>query len=181
MKFPTQKYGVILADPPWTFKNWSDKGQEKSAQNHYDCMTLEDICALPVTFAAADDCALFLWCTWPTIFSAEKVIRSWGFKYSGLAWEWQKYNPETKKYFMGLGYGTRKNLEPCLLATRGKPQIKARNIRDFIQAKRREHSRKPDIQYDNIEALYDGPYLELFARQSRDGWDNWGNQVNKFD
>lgn len=181
MNFPTQKYGVILADPPWTFKHWSSKGDDKSAQSHYDCMTIEDICALPVTFAAADDCALFIWCTWPTIFQAKDVIEAWGFRYRGLAWEWIKYNPDTDKYAFGTGYGTRKNLEPCLLATRGKPKRKSASIRDFIKAPRREHSRKPDEQYHNIQELFDGPYLELFARQQRGGWDSWGNQVDKFE
>lgn len=178
--FPTLKYGVILADPPWTFKNWSKKGQKKSAQSHYDCMDIDDICRLPVTFAAADDCALFMWCTWPTIFQAEKVIKAWGFTYKGLAWEWIKYNPITKKYAFGTGYGTRKNLEPCLLATRGKPKRLNASVRDFIMAPKREHSRKPDEQYSNCEKLFDGPYLELFARQSYEGWDCWGNQIDKF-
>jgi len=180
MSFPVLKYGVILADPPWSFENWSKKGEKKNPNQHYSCMSIDDICKIPVTFAAADDCALFIWCTWPTIFQAEKVINAWGFTYKGLAWEWIKYNDETGKYSFGGGYGTRKNLEPCLLATRGSPKRKSASVRDFIMAKRREHSRKPDQQYSNIEALFDGPYLEMFARQSWEGWDVWGNETNKF-
>lgn len=174
------KYGVILADPPWLFRTFSAKGEGKSPQRHYRCMSIDDIKALPVPGIAADDCALFLWATWPTIFQAESVINAWGFRYSGLAWEWIKQNPVTGKYSFGGGYGTRKNLEPCLLARRGSPKVKSRSIRDFIIAPRREHSRKPDEQYERIEAMYDGPYLEMFARQSWRGWDQWGDEVEKY-
>lgn len=162
---------VILADPPWNFLTYSAKGLKKSAQRHYGCLSLADITALRVGDMAADDCALFMWVTWPMIFQAQAVINAWGFKYSGLAWEWIKQNPKTGKYSFGAGYGTRKNLEPCLLARRGTPKLKSRSERDFIFAARREHSRKPDEQYQKIENMYDGPYLELFARHRRPGWD----------
>ena len=175
------KYGCILADPPWSFKTWSDAGEGKSAKRHYNTMDPESIQNIPVADMAADDCALFMWATWPTIFQTEAVIASWGFTYSGLAWEWFKFNPTTRKAAFGLGYGTRKNLEPCLLARRGKPVLKSRSERDWLPAPRREHSRKPDEQYDRIEAMYAGPYLEMFARQSRPGWDSFGNETTKFD
>jgi N6-adenosine-specific RNA methylase IME4 len=175
-----KNYGVILADPPWRFRTWTDTNDAKSARRHYSLMEIDEISALPVAEWAAPNCALFIWATWPTIFQTEGVIKSWGFRYSGLAWEWLKYNPKTRKYAFGLGYGTRKNLEPCLLALRGKPKLKARNVRDFLFAPRREHSRKPDEQYESIEAMYDGPYLEMFSRTTRPGWDAWGNEVGKF-
>ncbi len=174
---PRGKYGVILADPPWTFKTRSEKGLAKSAQAHYDCMTAEDIRNLPVGSLAAKDSALFMWATWPTIQDAFKVIDAWGFTYKGLAWEWIKYNEATGKFAFGTGYGTRKNLEPCLLATRGAPKRMSGSVRDFILSPRREHSRKPPEQYENIRALFPGPYLELFARHREPGWDAWGNQV----
>jgi N6-adenosine-specific RNA methylase IME4 len=174
------KYGVILADPPWRFRTWSDTNDAKSARRHYSLMDLDDICALPVVGWTARNCALFIWATWPTIFQTERVIKSWGFRYSGLAWEWYKFNPKTGKAAFGLGYGTRKNVEPCLLALRGKPELKARNVRDWLAAPRREHSRKPDEQYERIEAMYAGPFLEMFSRSTRPGWDAWGNEVGKF-
>lgn len=198
MIFPTLKHGVILADPPWAFKNHSEKGELKNPNQHYPCMNAEDICELPVTFAAADDCALFMWCTWPTLLTdVPKVLAAWGFEYKGLAWEWIKYNPVTEKFAFGCGYGTRKNCEPMILATRGKPKRLSASVRDFMfddepdgideddrldvmHSPRREHSRKPDEQYERIEALFDGPYLELFARQQREGWTAWGNDVDKF-
>lgn len=172
--------GVILADCPWRYSTWSTKGEGKSPQRHYPCMSTDELCALPVGDLAAKDCVLLLWATWPKIFDAERVIKAWGFKYSGLGWEWLKYNSETKKYAFGGGYGTRKNLEPCLLARRGTPILKTRSERDFIIAPRREHSRKPDEQFAKIERMYNGPYVELFARSQREGWIVAGNETNKF-
>lgn len=197
-------YRVILADPPWAFENFSEKGEGKNPAAHYDCMSIDDIAAMPVGTLAAKDCALFMWVTWPLMPVWMRVIEAWGFDYAGLAWEWIKYNPVTGKYAFGPGYGTRKNLEPCLLATRGAPQLRkeapgslfgdavipegVRSVRDFIEAMptdcirapRREHSRKPEEQYTRIETLFDGPYVELFARHRRAGWRSWGNQVGKF-
>lgn len=201
---PIGGYKVILADPPWLFEHRSIKGEGKAPQQHYDCMPFDDIAALPVDLLAADDCALFLWVTWPMMPVWDRLISAWGFEYAGLAWEWIKFNPETGKYAFGPGYGTRKNLEPCLLCTRGNPSLRqdvpedlfggvvtegVRSVRDFIEAMpldairapRREHSRKPDEQYRRIETLFDGPYIELFARQKRPGWSVAGNQTDQFE
>lgn len=175
------KYGVILIDPPYDHVTWSDKGQGRSPSQHYDTMSIDEICALPVEKYAADDCALFLWIRWPQIFDAERFIEAWGFKYSGLAWEWIKRNDITGKFAFGTGHGTRKNLEPCLLARRGSPKRLDARCRDFIVSPRREHSRKPDVQYERIERMFRGPYLEMFARQQWPGWDSWGNEVDKFE
>ena len=174
------KYSVILADPAVKFKTFSEKGEGKSASRHYDVMSTDDICALPVSDMAADDCALFIWSTWPHIFHTERIIKAWGFKYSGLAWEWIKYNDKSEKFHFGMGYGTRKNVEPLLLARRGSPKVLNKSVRDFMFSPRREHSRKPDATYERIERMYGGPYLEMFARQRWPGWDAWGNEVDKF-
>jgi N6-adenosine-specific RNA methylase IME4 len=178
---PPRKYRVISADPPWRFATRSAKGEHKSPQRHYGCLSLADLKSLPVQDVAEDNAMLFLWATWPLIQDALDLIDAWGFTYSGLAWEWIKYNPKTGKYAFCGGYGTRKNLEPCLLAKRGRglPRRDA-SVRDFILAPRREHSRKPDEQYSNMQRLYDGPYLELFGRQHWAGWDVWGNEASKF-
>ena len=180
MTFPDGKYGVILADPSWRFQTYSKKGEGKSAQRHYDCMTTDELCAMPVASLADDNCVLFLWCTWPKIFDAERVINAWGFSFSGLAWEWIKFNEKTGKYAFGGGYGTRKNCEPCLLARRGSPKRLSASERDLLIAPRREHSRKPDEQYGKIERLFPGLHIELFARQQRNGWIQWGNETGKF-
>jgi N6-adenosine-specific RNA methylase IME4 len=178
---PMGPFRVISADPAWPFETFSEAGKGKSPERHYPTMEIEEICAMPVRDVAADDCALFIWTTWPNIFNTERVIKAWGFRYSGLAWEWIKRNPETGKYAFGVGYGTRKNLEPCLLATRGSPKLLSRSVRDFLYAPRREHSRKPDEHFERIETMYRGPYLELFARESRPGWAAWGNETDRFD
>ena len=176
-----KKYPVILTDVASHFKTYSDKGQGKSPSKHYPTMTWDEIKAVPVADYAADDCALFFWTTWPTIFEVPAILDAWGFKYSGLAWEWIKYNDKTEKFAFGPGYGTRKNLEPCILARKGAPKRLSMSRRDIIMSPKREHSRKPDVQYERIEALYKGPYLEMFARQRWPGWDVWGNEVGRFD
>lgn len=201
---PQGGFRVILADPPWEFKNYSEKGEAKNAKKHYQCMSIEDLCALPVHLLAAKNCALFLWCTWPLMPQWNPLITALDFSYEALAWEWIKYNPKTGKYAFGPGYGTRKNLEPCLLASRGNPSLRkaapgdmfgaheipegVHSVRDFIEwmpgdcvrMPRRQHSRKPDDQYKRIETLFDGPYIELFSRGARKGWQAWGNETEKF-
>lgn len=194
---------VIYIDNPWPFENRSPLGMQKNAAMHYPCMTIDDICGLPVHLLAAEDCAYFSWNVWPLMPHWDRVIRAHGFEFASLAWEWIKYNPETGKYAFGPGYGTRKNLEPCLLATRGNPSMKkdcplfedfsaqheSRRVRDYIEAmpldalraKRREHSRKPEEARARIEAMFDGPYIELFGRENVPGWISWGNELGKFD
>lgn len=174
-------YQVILADPPWPYETWSDKGKGRSADRHYSTMTLDDICALPVGDFAAKDCALFLWAIWPRIFDAERVIKAWGFRYATLAWEWAKLNPSGVGFFMGMGKYTRANCEPCLLAVRGDMPVATRSERGLLITPVQEHSRKPDEQYAKIERLYPAAKyparLELFARRPWPGWARWGNEV----
>lgn len=174
----TAKYDVILADVPWPFETYSDKGKGRSAENHYPTMTIEDICALPVAGLAADNCALFFWAVWPRIFDAQKVIEAWGFSFRALAWEWVKLNQSGKGLKMGLGYYTRSNVEPLLLAVKGSMPVSDKGILNVLMSPIRQHSRKPDEQYERIEALYPNRrYLELFARRTRPGWAVWGNEV----
>lgn len=187
-------YGAILADPPWRFRTWDNReaivtrtGTACSAAVHYQTMAIEDIRALPVHALAADDCALFLWVTWPNLLDAIGIIEAWGFAYKTCAFAWMKAHAGQIEMFrddfddqMGLGYWTRANSEVCLLATRGKPQRLHRDVRQAIIEPRREHSRKPDCVHGRIERLIAGPYLELFARSQRPGWDVWGNEIDKF-
>jgi N6-adenosine-specific RNA methylase IME4 len=182
--FSTQrKYGAILADPPWSFRNWSAKGTGRNAVSHYDCLDFSALASLPVADFAADDCALFLWTTDPLLPRALELIRSWGFEYKTVGFYWVKLNSAAKlntDYFTGLGYWTRANPEQCLLATRGKPPRQAKDVKRLVVEKRREHSRKPDCIRERIEKLVQGPYLELFARETKRGWDCWGNQIGLF-
>ena len=179
-----RRYAAIYADPPWHFRNWSAKGTGRNAVSHYDCMSFAQLAALPVADLAAKDCVLFLWATDPLLPKAFELIQTWGFEYKTVGFYWVKTNVAAKSdrdFFTGLGYWTRANPEQCLLATRGKPSRKSRDVRRLIVDRRREHSRKPDQVRERIERLVPGPYLELFARETKPGWDCWGNQPAFFD
>jgi N6-adenosine-specific RNA methylase IME4 len=172
--------GAILADPAWSFAVRSPKGEGRSASRHYGVMPLEAIAAWPVAEWAAPDAWLFLWTTTPMLPQALQVMGAWGFVYSGTAFAWVKLNPSGNGFHLGLGFTTRKNIELCLLGRRGRPPIRAHDVRELIVAPRREHSRKPDEQYERIERLCRGPYLELFARQQWPGWVAVGDEVGRF-
>lgn len=179
-------YGAILADPPWNFRVWSkDTGSGRSPCAHYPTQSTDDLASLPVADLALPNCALFIWACWPTLVDALELIESWGFIYKTCAFSWMKADPyrlfaDEATPFAGMGYWTRANTEPCLLATRGSPKRLNADVRQGIIAPRREHSRKPDEIHGRIERLVAGPYLELFARQERLGWDVWGNETTKF-
>jgi N6-adenosine-specific RNA methylase IME4 len=137
---------------------------------------------------AARDCVLLTWATWPLLRQALELIEIWGFAYKTCGFDWTKADASQLDMFrddtdvaIGMGYWTRSNTEPCLLATRGKPKRLNADVRQGIVEPRREHSRKPDCVHERIERLVAGPYLELFARQRRPGWSAWGNEVGKYD
>ena len=176
----TKKYNVIYADPPSTFKTYSDKGKDRSPENHYNVMSLKDICNLPISKIANDNSVLLMWVVDPLLDKAFEVINAWGFKYKTVGFTWAKTNKKSMGFFTGLGYWTRGNPEMCLLATKGKPKRISKSVPQLVVEQRREHSRKPDIMYNHIENLLEGPYIELFARTQRQGWDSWGNQTDKF-
>lgn len=180
---------AILADPPWGFKTWS--GPEKKVASRgtvapYRTLEMTDIARLPVSTLAAEDAVIFLWVVWPTLPEALEVMECWGFSYKTCAFAWLKADPYRlwgleEDVRMGLGYWTRANSEVCLLGTRGKVKRKDNSVRQGIIAPIREHSRKPDCVHERIERLVEGPYLELFGRQSRPGWTVWGNEATRFD
>jgi N6-adenosine-specific RNA methylase IME4 len=177
-------YSVIYADPPWKFETYSEKGKGRSAEAWYDCMNLEDIKSFPVQKWCAEDCVLLLWTTDPFLRKSFEVIDSWGFEYKTVGFVWAKCayaqgaleNPYN--WPIGTGYWTRANPEYCLLATRGSPHRLNSDVRELVIAPRREHSRKPDEMYGLIERLCTGPYLELFARNRREGWDSIGLETD---
>jgi N6-adenosine-specific RNA methylase IME4 len=188
--WPSRRYDVILADPPWTFSPWGDhpdarlpqSGHAEGGARHYEVMSLDALKRLPVADIAEKDCALFLWGTWPTVEQAMAVGEAWGFRFKTLAFLWAKLTKTETRWHMGLGYWTRANPEPCWLFTRGKPKRIAKDVRQLVVAPIREHSRKPDAVPRRIERLMgDTSRVELFARESRAGWDAWGNETGKFD
>ena len=174
--FPDKKYGIIYADPPWEY---SDKGCNGAAAEHYPSMSTSDICSLPVKSLAANNCVLFLWTTYPMIQNALNVIHAWGFSYKSIAFQWVKTNKSGFGFFYGLGRWTRGNTEACLLAVRGKPSRVSNSVSQLIFALVQQHSKKPDETRDRIIQLVgDQPRIELFARETPKGWDAWGDEVN---
>ena len=172
--------GVILIDAPVAFKCYSTKGEGRSPQAHYNTLTVKQLKALPIGKIAGPHCWLFNWWPNPHICALEGVLEAWGFRFSGSAFCWVKLNPSGIGYAFGGGHTTRKNVELCWLGRRGSPPRLSKSVRELIVAPRREHSRKPDEQYERIEQFCNGPYVELFARQQRPGWLAWGDQVDRF-
>lgn len=177
-----KKYNIIYADPPWSYK-----GGRGDATKHYPTMSQNQIKSLPVGSIADDNCALFLWATWPQLKVAMEVIEEWGFEYKTNAFLWVKINKSGwagpaivpgKSDFMGMGYYTRGNSEFCLLAMKGHLYPVNRGIRQTVFANRRAHSQKPRCVRNKIVDLFgDIPRIELFARETIGGWDSWGNEV----
>ncbi len=174
------RYGVILADPPWRFALRSPKGETKSPQAHYACMPLADIQALPVSQLAGPDAACIMWATAPMLPQAVATMAAWGFTFKS-AGAWAKRSSTGASWAFGTGYCYRSAAEFWLLGVIGRPVQRSRSIRNLIVAPIAEHSRKPSQMHDDIEAMFDGPYLELFARSPRSGWDVWGNETTKFE
>ncbi len=138
-----------------------------------------------ILFSTGPNAVCFMWAVWPKLDEAFKLMKAWGFEYkTGGAWHkrsktWVEGQKDPKSAF-GTGYLLRSASEPFLIGTVGNPNILNKSTRNIIEAAVREHSRKPDCQYKIIESLFDGPYLELFARNQREGWSVFGNQVDKF-
>lgn len=180
MDLPNKKYAIIYADPPWTFKTYSDKGKDRGAEKHYHCMSKREIQELPVAEIADKDCVLFLWVTWPCIKEGLELIEKWGFRYKTCAFNWVKRNRVSDGWFWGLGFWTRSNSEVCLLATKGHPKRVSKSVHQVCDARVREHSRKPDEVRDRIvELMGDLPRIELFARGKVAGWDVWGDEAEE--
>lgn len=173
-------YRLIHADPPWAFDNWSEKGEDRNANQHYPTMTVDQIAALPVGQLASDSCALALWVVDPLLDEGIRVLKDWGFRYTTVLFTWTKEKPSGAEH-IGTGYYTRANPEMCLLGMMGRVPVRDRAVRQWRHAPVREHSRKPDAFAADLERLFgDVPRAELFARTQRPGWDAWGNQVGKF-
>jgi N6-adenosine-specific RNA methylase IME4 len=167
-------YGVILADPPWSFKVYNDDtGQDRGACNHYPTMRLEEIKALKIP--AAENYVLFLWATVPMMPPAVETMNAWGVEYkSNFVWVKDK---------TGLGFWNRNRHELLLVGTRGNIPCPApgEQFNSVIEAPRGRHSEKPVIVREMIARTFPNtPKLEMFARGERaKGWDFWGNEVSQ--
>jgi len=178
------KAKTILADPPWQFTNRTGKmAPEHRRLSRYETMTLDDICALPVERAATDTAHLYLWVPNALLPDGLRVMAEWGFTYKSNI-VWHKIRKDGGSDGRGVGFYFRNVTELLLFGIRGKNArtlAPGRTQVNYMATRKREHSRKPDEQYDLIEACSPGPYLEMFARGPRPGWKVWGNQSDVYE
>jgi len=179
-----RKFLTILADPPWQFQNRTGKmAPEHKRLNRYSTMTLEEIMAIPVAQVCDEPCHLYLWVPNALLPEGLMVMKAWGFDYkSNLVW--QKVRKDGEPDGRGVGFYFRNTTELVLFGVRGKNArtlAPARSQVNVIKSRKREHSRKPDEQYGLIESCSSAPYLEMFARGSKEGWFTWGNQAEAYE
>lgn len=178
----SNKYSVIYCDPAWQFSNKKTGGSmSSSAQDQYKVTSIDDMKALPVEKLAADDCALIMWWVGSMPQEAIDLCKAWGFKLQNMnGFVWRKLTVKGLPFF-GMGFTTRAGSESCIVAYRGKQSnlVKNRSVRAVIESKVGRHSEKPQVFRDAIKTIYGDsvPMIELFAREHREGWDCWGNEV----
>lgn len=182
-KVGSKKFKTVLADPPWQFQNRTGKmAPEHKRLSRYGTMSLEEIMQLPIGPLLDETAHLYLWVPNALLPEGLQVLATWGFKYKSNI-VWHKVRKDGGPDGRGVGFYFRNTTELLLFGVRGKdartlaPGRKQVNI---IRTQKREHSRKPDETYEIIEACSPGPFLELFARGSRDGWSTWGNQAEDY-
>ena len=177
------KFGTILADPPWEFKNKTGKiAPQHKKTSRYKTLSLEDIKSLPVERVSSKRSHLYLWVPNALIKEGLEVMDAWGFKYkTNLIW--RKIRKDGGSDGRGVGFYFRNTTEIILFGVKGK-NVRTRKLGrtqvNVIETRKREHSRKPDELYKIIENCSWGPFLELFARGKRKGWTNWGDQSKKY-
>lgn len=175
-----RQFSTLLADPPWRFINRTGKmAPEHRRLSRYGTMTVDEIAALPVGQIATRPAHLYLWVPNALLPDGLRVMQAWGFDYKSNI-VWHKLRKDGGSDGRGVGFYFRNVTELLLFGIRGKNArtlAPGRTQVNYIGTRKREHSRKPDEQYDLIEACSPGPYLELFARGVRPGWAVWGNQA----
>ncbi|MGH6841897.1 MAG: MT-A70 family methyltransferase [Methylocella sp.] len=175
-----RQFNTLLADPPWQFQNKTGKvAPEHRRLARYATMTLGDICALPMAELTAEPAHLYLWCPNALLPDGLAVMAAWGFTYKANI-VWHKVRKDGGPDGRGVGFYFRNVTELILFGTRGKNArtlAPGRRQVNYLATRKREHSRKPDEQYEIIESCSPGPYLELFGRGVRYGWEVWGDQA----
>lgn len=177
-----KKYGTILVDPPWQFSNRTGKmAPEHKRLNRYTTLTFPEIKDIPVALAANEKCHLYLWVPNALLKEGLQVMEAWGFDYKTNI-VWHKVRKDGGPDGRGVGFYFRNTTELILFGIRGKLRTLQAGRRqvNIMRTQKREHSRKPDELYDIIEACSPAPYLELFARGKRKGWDCWGNETENY-
>lgn len=176
------RFATVLADPPWRFVNRTGKmAPEHRRLSRYETMTVEDIMAMPVADLTAATAHLYLWVPNALLPEGLKVLAAWGFAYKSNI-VWHKLRKDGGSDGRGVGFYFRNVTELLLFGVRGKNArtlAPGRTQVNYIGTRKREHSRKPDEQYELIERCSPGPFLELFARGARPNWTVWGNQADE--
>ncbi|MDB5227768.1 MAG: Transcriptional activator, adenine-specific methyltransferase [Bacteroidota bacterium] len=177
------RFATIVADPPWQFQNRTGKvAPEHKRLARYPTLSLQEIKDIPVQVAAAETAHLYLWVPNALLAEGLAVMDAWGFTYkTNLAW--YKIRKDGGPDGRGVGFYFRNVTEMILFGVRGKnPRTlqPGRSQPNIIATRKREHSRKPDEQYEIIEKCSWGPFLELFSRGKRKGWKCWGNQAEEY-
>lgn len=168
---------VVYADPPWKYNARNNPGTKFGGGTPYPTMTLEELKQLPVQMFCFSNCALAMWTTGPRIPEAVELIEAWGFRYATILFTWVK-TTKAGTYRLGPGYYTGSNAELCLLGVRGSMPPVDKGVRQVIAAPVGRHSKKPEEAYERLEALWpDAWKVELFARNKREGWFAWGNEI----
>lgn len=180
---PTVEGGfkTVLADPPWRFTNRTGKiAPEHKRLGRYGTMSFEEICDLPVDDVTAKNSHLYLWVPNALLPEGIKVMQAWGYRYVSNV-IWAKRRKDGGPDGRGVGFYFRNVTEPILFGVKGSMRTldPARSTVNMIESRKREHSRKPDEQYDLIESCSPGPYLEMFARYAREGWSAWGDESDE--
>lgn len=175
-----RRFATVLADPPWQFQNRTGKmAPEHRRLNRYATLSLAEIAALPVGDIVENPAHLYLWVPNALLAEGLQVMEQWGFRYkTNLVW--YKVRKDGGPDRRGVGFYFRNVTEMILFGVRGKHArtlAPGRRQENIISSRKREHSRKPDEQYRLIESCSPGPYLELFARNRREGWCAWGDQL----
>lgn len=179
----TRRFATVLADPPWQFQNRTGKvAPEHKRLSRYGTMALPEICSLPVSRVVAETAHLYLWVPNALLPEGLQVMQAWGFIYKSNI-VWHKIRKDGGPDGRGVGFYFRNTTELLLFGVRGKNARTldpGRSQVNIIKTMKREHSRKPDEQYQLIESCSSGPYLELFARGKRKNWVGWGNQADEY-
>ena len=179
-----KKFRTILADPPWQFQNKTGKvAPGHKRLNRYDTMTLDEIISLPVADVIDEPSHLYLWIPNALLPDGLRVMEAWGFQYKSNI-IWHKVRKDGGPDGRGVGFYFRNTTEIILFGVKGKNArtlAPGRSQVNIIRTRKREHSRKPDEQYEIIESCSSGPYLEMFARGARKNWTTWGNQADNYE
>jgi len=176
-----KRYNIIYCDVPWSYQNWTDK-KNGAAKSHYQGMSVDELCGLPINEIAADNCALFFWITHPK--NAEgchiPIFKAWGFRPVSTAFTWVKTTKAGKPY-TGIGFYTRGDSELCLLGIKGSMKVISKKVKQTIISPRGKHSAKPNDETRKriLELFGDLPRIELFARPPLiTGWDMLGLEID---